>query len=71
MNVQNIEEQKKAEESAKRSLAASNQESTDYYASHTTARKGSLAEKAGMVQQYEERQKELKSGKKAQNGESE
>ena len=70
MNVQNLEEQKKAEEEAKRSLAASNQESTDYYASHTTARKGSLAEKAGMVQQYEERQKELRSGKKAQNDES-
>ena len=45
------------------SLAEKAKASTEYYASRSTARKGSLAEKAGMVLQYEERQKELKSGK--------
>ena len=45
------------------SLAEKAKASTEYYASRSTARKGSLAEKACMVLQYEERQKELKSGK--------
>ena len=51
-------------EEYKKSVALRTQESTEYYASRSTAKKGSLAEKAGMVQAYEERQKELKSGKK-------
>ncbi len=62
--VRSIEEEKKREEEYKKSVALRTQESTEYYASRSTAKKGSLAEKAGMVQAYEERQKELKSGKK-------
>ncbi len=62
--VQNIENEKKIEEARKQASANASAESTEYYSSHTTAKKGSLAEKAGMVLQYEERQKALKSGKK-------
>lgn len=62
--VKNIEEQKQAEAEAKKALADQAQISSQYYETHTTARKGSLAEKAGMVQQYEERMKQQKSGKK-------
>ena len=62
--VRSIEEEKKREEEYKKSVALRTQESTEYYASKSTAKKGSLAEKAGMVQAYEERQKDLKSGKK-------
>ena len=63
-SVQNLEDRKRAEEGQKAAAAAANQVSTEYYARTSTAKKGSLAEKAGMVQQYEERQKALKSGKK-------
>jgi YidC/Oxa1 family membrane protein insertase len=62
--AQNLEEQKKAEAALKESLKEEQQQATNYYESTSTAKKGSLAEKAGMVRQYEERQKELKSGKK-------
>ena len=62
--VRSLEEERKKEAEYKENLAKKSEESTVYYASHTTAKKGSLAEKAGMVQAYEERQKELKSGKK-------
>jgi len=62
--VRSLEEDKRREEEYKKSLARKSQESTEYYASRSTARKGSLSEKAGMVQAYEERQKELRSGKK-------
>jgi YidC/Oxa1 family membrane protein insertase len=63
-NVRSLEDDKKQEEDYKKEVARRAQESTEYYASHSTAKKGSLAEKAGMVQAYEERQRELKSGKK-------
>ncbi len=62
--AQNLEAQRKAENALKESLKEEQQQATDYYESTSTAKKGSLAEKAGMVRQYEERQKELKSGKK-------
>jgi len=61
-----IEEEQKAEENLKKSLQEKANVSTEYYQSHSTARKGSLAEKAGMVLQYDERMKEQKSGKKKQ-----
>lgn len=62
--VRNLEDQKQAEENAKKVLANQAEISTNYYETHSTARKGSLAEKAGMVQQYDERMKQQKSGKK-------
>lgn len=58
--VHNLEETRQREEEIKRSIAAKAQASSDYYASTSSHKKGSLAEKAGMVLQYEERQKELK-----------
>ena len=61
--VHNLEEEKKIEEANKNSLAEKAKASSAYYENNTTARKGSLAAKAGMVLQYEERQKEIKSGK--------
>ncbi len=61
--VHNLEEEAQKEKRIEESLAEKAKASTEYYASRSTARKGSLAEKAGMVLQYEERQKELKSGK--------
>ena len=64
ITAQNLEEQKQSEESSKKTLADMAKTSTAYYESHTTAKPGSLAAKAGMVQQYEERMKEKKSGKK-------
>ena len=67
--VTTLEGQKKQEEENKKKIAEKATESTAYYASRSTAKKGSLAEKAGMVQQYEERIKEQKSGKKtSENG---
>ena len=62
--VRSLEEDRRKEEEYKKSLAKKQQESTEFYASRSTAKKGSLAEKAGMVQAYEERQKEIRSGKK-------
>ncbi len=62
--VHSLEDEQKKEEARKISLAEKEKTSTAYYEKTTTARKGSLAEKAGMVQQYEERQKQIKSGKK-------
>lgn len=58
--VHNLEETRQREEEIKKSIAAKAEASSQYYASTTTHKKGSLAEKAGMVAQYEERQKELK-----------
>ena len=46
------------------SLKEKAEASTAYYESRRTAKKGSLAEKAGMVQAYEDRIKEQKSGKR-------
>ena len=63
-NVRSLEDDKRKEEEHKKVIAEKTAESTQYYASRTTAKKGSLAEKAGMVQQYEERVREQKSGKK-------
>ena len=62
-NVKNLEDQKAAEEAAKAALKQEAERSSAYYESHSTARKGSLAEKAGMVQQYEEKEKQRKAGK--------
>ena len=62
--VKNLEEEKKSEEARKDVLKARAEASSEYYEQHRTAKKGSLAEKAGMVQQYEERMKQIKSGKK-------
>ncbi len=62
--VQSIEQSKANEEALKVSLKEKADASTAYYETHTTAKKGSLAEKAGMVQAYEERMKEQKSGKR-------
>lgn len=64
ITVKNLEEEKKAEEARKDVLKERASASTEYYEAHRTAKKGSLAEKAGMVQQYDERMKEIKSGKK-------
>lgn len=61
--AENLEAEKQREEALKKSLANEQQQATEYYERTTTAKKGSLAEKAGMVQQYEERQKNLRSGK--------
>jgi len=62
--VRSLEDDKRKEEEQKKAIAERTAASTNYYASRSTAKKGSLAEKAGMVQQYEERVKEEKSGKK-------
>ncbi len=62
--ITNLEDQRKKEEENKQKIAEMAKNSTDYYARTTTAKKGSLAEKAGMVQQYDERVKELRSGRK-------
>ena len=62
-SVRILEEEAKAEKEAQRVLAEKAAASSAYYQNSSTARKGSLAEKAGMVQQYEERMKEMKSGK--------
>lgn len=64
-NAASFEEQKRAEAYNKSSLAEKAQASTEYYQSTSSARPGSLAAKAGMVQQYEERQKAIKAGKKS------
>lgn len=62
-SVHILEEEAKAEKERERILAERAAASSAYYQNSTTARKGSLAEKAGMVQQYDERMKELKAGK--------
>ena len=62
-SVRILEEEAKAEKEAQRVLAEKAAASSAYYQNSSTAKKGSLAEKAGMVQQYEERMKEMKSGK--------
>jgi len=64
-----IEAEQKAEEEHKKNLAEKASASSAYYESHSSFKKGSLAEKAGMVLQYDERVKEEKAGKKKQ-GES-
>lgn len=64
ISAQSLEEQKQSEESSKKTLAELAATSSAYYESHTTAKPGSLAAKAGMVQQYEERMKDKKAGKK-------
>lgn len=58
--IKNLEEEKQRLEAVKKENEEKAREAADYYNSRSGARKGSLAEKAGMVQQYEERQKELK-----------
>lgn len=64
LSAENLEAERKATEARKKTLAEEQANASDYYASRTTAKPGSLAARAGMVLQYEERQKELKSGKK-------
>ena len=61
-----LEEMQKQEEEKKQSIAEQTKAASAYYEGKSTAKKGSLAEKAGMVQQYDERMKEMrgKSGKR-------
>ena len=63
-SVKNIQEEREKEEEQKKALAERAQESSDYYASSSRGKPGSLASKVYMVEQYDERQRELKSGKK-------
>lgn len=63
-DAKSIEEKNEREKQLKQDLKDEAARSTAYYESHTTAKPGSLAAKAGMVQQYEERERERKSGKK-------
>lgn len=58
--VKNLEDEKRRLEELKKENEEKAREAAEYYNSRSGARKGSLAEKAGMVQQYEERQRELK-----------
>lgn len=62
-NAKSLEEQKERLEKEKEALKDQSKNSTEYYESHSTAKKGSLAAKAGMVQQYEERERNRKAGK--------
>lgn len=62
--AKSLEEEKQKQEEKKKALKDEQNASSDYYANHSTAKKGSLAEKAGMVQQYEERMRDKKAGKK-------
>ncbi len=63
-NAKSIEEEQRLLEEQKKILKAEAENSTQYYQSHSPAKPGSLAAKAGMVLQYDERMKERKSGKK-------
>lgn len=69
-NVSNLmtslEEMQKQEEEKRQEIAEQTKAASAYYEGRSAAKKGSLAEKAGMVQQYEERMKEMrgKSGKR-------
>ena len=62
--VKNLEEEREEEERKQKLLAERAKESSDYYQSSSRGKPGSLASKVYMVEQYEERQRELKSGKK-------
>ena len=64
MSVRNLEEEREEEERKKKELAERAKESSNYYQSSSRGKPGSLASKVYMVEQYEERQRELKSGKK-------
>lgn len=64
-SVRNLEEEREEEEQKKKLLAERAKESSDYYQSSSRGKPGSLASKVYMVEQYEERQRELKSGKKS------
>ena len=64
-SVRNLEEEREEEEQKKKELAERAKESSDYYQSSSRGKPGSLASKVYMVEQYEERQRELKSGKKS------
>ena len=55
-----IDEMQRQEEERKQELAEQTKAASAYYEGKSTAKKGSLAEKAGMVQQYEERMKEMR-----------
>ena len=55
-----IDEMQKQEQEKKQELAEQTKAASAYYEGKSTAKKGSLAEKAGMVQQYEERMKEMR-----------
>ncbi len=62
--VRNLEEEREEEEKNKKELAERAKQSSSYYESSSRGKPGSLASKVYMVEQYEERQRELKSGKK-------
>ncbi len=64
MSVRNLEEEREEEEKKKKQLAERAKASSEYYQSSSRGKPGSLASKVYMVEQYEERQRELKSGKK-------
>lgn len=58
--MSSLEDMQKEEEAKKQELAEQTKAASAYYEGKSTAKKGSLAEKAGMVQQYEERMKEMR-----------
>ena len=64
VTVRNLEEEREEEERKKKELAEKAQQSSSYYESSSRGKPGSLASKVYMVEQYDERQRELKSGKK-------
>ena len=64
VTVRNLEEEREEEEKKKKELAEKAQQSSSYYESSSRGKPGSLASKVYMVEQYDERQRELKSGKK-------
>ena len=63
-SVRNLEEEREEEERQKQEIAEKAKEASNYYESTRRGKPGSLASKVYMVEQYDERQRELKSGKK-------
>ena len=55
-----IEEMQKQEEAKRQEIAEQTKAASAYYEGKSNAKKGSLAEKAGMVLQYDERMKEMR-----------
>ena len=62
--VRNLEEEREEEEEKKKQIAERAKAASNYYENSSRGKPGSLASKVYMVEQYEERQRELKSGKK-------
>ena len=60
LSITSLEQEKERQEAEKKAIADKAAESEAYYSSKSSAPQGSLSAKAGMVQAYDERQKELK-----------